>query len=106
MLPIDLTGKRALVAGVADDNGFGWAIAKAFAEAGASVCVLDPQGRLLTRFGGGDDPCAPGDFYAPHDLCLDSHGDLYVGEVAWSAGGRHGLVAASCHVLQKFVRVN
>lgn len=39
MLPIDLTGKRALVAGVADDNGFGWAIAKAFAEAGASVCV-------------------------------------------------------------------
>lgn len=39
MLPIDLTGKRALVAGVADDNGFGWAIAKAFAEAGANVCV-------------------------------------------------------------------
>jgi enoyl-[acyl-carrier protein] reductase I len=39
MLPIDLTGKRALVAGVADDNGFGWAIAKAFAEAGARVCV-------------------------------------------------------------------
>jgi enoyl-[acyl-carrier protein] reductase I len=39
MLPIDLTGKRALVAGVADDNGFGWAIARALAEAGASVCV-------------------------------------------------------------------
>ncbi|MEO8799687.1 MAG: enoyl-[acyl-carrier-protein] reductase [Polyangiaceae bacterium] len=39
MLKIDLTGKRALVAGVADDGGFGFAIAKAFAEAGASVCV-------------------------------------------------------------------
>src|SRR5512132_3915462 len=39
MLKIDLTGKRALVAGVADDGGFGWAIAKALAEAGASVCV-------------------------------------------------------------------
>jgi enoyl-[acyl-carrier protein] reductase I len=39
MLPIDLSGKRALVAGVADDGGFGFAIAKAFAEAGASVCV-------------------------------------------------------------------
>ncbi len=39
MLPIDLTGKRALVAGVADDGGFGFAIAKALAEAGASVCV-------------------------------------------------------------------
>jgi enoyl-[acyl-carrier protein] reductase I len=39
MLPIDLRGKRALVAGVADDNGFGFAIAKALAEAGATICV-------------------------------------------------------------------
>jgi enoyl-[acyl-carrier protein] reductase I len=39
MLPIDLTGRRAFVAGVADDGGFGFAIAKAMAEAGASVCV-------------------------------------------------------------------
>jgi enoyl-[acyl-carrier protein] reductase I len=39
MLTIDLRGKRALVAGVADDGGFGFAIAKALAEAGASVCI-------------------------------------------------------------------
>src|SRR2546428_179098 len=39
MLKIDLTGKRAFVAGVADDGGFGFAIAKALAEAGASICV-------------------------------------------------------------------
>ncbi len=39
MLSIDLTGRRAFVAGVADDAGFGFAIAKALAEAGASVCV-------------------------------------------------------------------
>jgi enoyl-[acyl-carrier protein] reductase I len=39
MLSIDLKGKRALVAGVADDAGFGFAIAKALAEAGANVCV-------------------------------------------------------------------
>ncbi len=39
MLKIDLTGRRALVAGVADDEGFGFAIAKALAEAGATVCV-------------------------------------------------------------------
>ena len=39
MLSIDLSGKRALVAGVADDGGFGFAIAKALAEAGATVCV-------------------------------------------------------------------
>src|SRR5215208_5958516 len=39
MLNIDLRGRRALVAGVADDGGFGFAIAKALGEAGASVCV-------------------------------------------------------------------
>lgn len=39
MLNIDLKGRRALVAGVADDGGFGFAIAKALAEAGASVSV-------------------------------------------------------------------
>ena len=39
MLKIDLTGKRALIAGVSDDGGYGFAIAKAMAEAGASVCI-------------------------------------------------------------------
>jgi enoyl-[acyl-carrier protein] reductase I len=39
MLAIDLAGKRALVAGVSDDAGFGFAIAKALAEAGASICL-------------------------------------------------------------------
>ncbi|HEU5056350.1 MAG TPA: enoyl-[acyl-carrier-protein] reductase [Kofleriaceae bacterium] len=39
MLAIDLSGKRAFVAGVADDGGFGFAIAKALAEAGASICL-------------------------------------------------------------------
>src|SRR5258708_6036910 len=39
MLPIDLSGRRAFVAGVADDAGFGFAIAKSLAQAGASVCV-------------------------------------------------------------------
>jgi len=39
MLTIDLRGKRALVAGVADDGGFGFAIAKALGQAGASVCL-------------------------------------------------------------------
>ncbi len=39
MLNIDLSGRRALVAGVADDGGYGFAAAKALAEAGASVCL-------------------------------------------------------------------
>lgn len=39
MLKIDLRGKRAFIAGIADDQGFGWAIAKALAEAGAEIIV-------------------------------------------------------------------
>ena len=39
MLNIDLRGKRAFIAGVADDGGFGFAIAKCLAEAGATICV-------------------------------------------------------------------
>ncbi|KAM0840586.1 hypothetical protein ACQ4PT_059558 [Festuca glaucescens] len=38
-LPIDLRGKKAFIAGVADDNGYGWAIAKALAAAGAEILV-------------------------------------------------------------------
>ncbi|MBB63978.1 MAG: enoyl-[acyl-carrier-protein] reductase [Waddliaceae bacterium] len=39
MLKIDLKGKVAFIAGVADDQGYGWAIAKALAEAGARIIV-------------------------------------------------------------------
>jgi enoyl-[acyl-carrier protein] reductase I len=51
MLSIDLTGKRAFVAGVADDRGYGWAIVRALAEAGASVCVgtWPPTMRIFTK---------------------------------------------------------
>jgi DNA-binding beta-propeller fold protein YncE len=72
---------------------------------GGRVSVFDAEGRLLARWGGGSNPCAPGDFFAPHDLCLDSRGDLYVSEVTWSAGGNRGAVPADCHSLQKFARV-
>lgn len=39
MIGIDLRGKWAFVVGVADDRGFGWAIAKALAEAGANLLI-------------------------------------------------------------------
>lgn len=72
---------------------------------GGRVSVFDRDGRRLARWGGGADPCAPGDFFAPHDLCLDSRGDLYLAEVTWSAGGNRGLVPDHCHALQKFARL-
>jgi DNA-binding beta-propeller fold protein YncE len=71
---------------------------------GGRMSVFDARGNLMARWGGGRDPCAAGDFFAPHDVCVDSRGDIYVAEVVWSAGGNRGLVPADCHALQKFTR--
>ena len=68
------------------------------------VSVLAPDGAVLARWGG-PDRCAPGNFVAPHDICVDSHGDLYVGEVTWTFGVNRGEVPDGCHMLQRFARV-
>lgn len=39
MTHISLKGKKAFIAGIGDDQGFGWAIAKQLAEAGATLFV-------------------------------------------------------------------
>ncbi len=39
MLSINLKGKKAFIAGIGDDQGYGWAIAKALAEAGAEIII-------------------------------------------------------------------
>ena len=69
---------------------------------GGRVSIFDATGKLLCRWGGGENPTAPGDFFAPHDIRVDSRGDLYVAEVVMSAGGNRGLVSPDCHSLQKF----
>ena len=51
MLSIDLSGKRAFVAGVGEDSGYGWAIVRALSRAGASVCLgtWPPMLKILTK---------------------------------------------------------
>lgn len=69
---------------------------------GGRVSVFSSRGELLARWGGGQNPCAAGDFFAPHDIWVDSQGHVFVGEVTMSAGGNRGLVPRSCHCLQRF----
>lgn len=71
---------------------------------GGRLSIFHRNGELIARWGGGRNPCVPGDFFAPHDICVDSRGDIYVAEVTWSAGGSRGMVPADCHALQKFTR--
>ncbi len=39
MLSIDLKGKKVFIAGIGDDQGYGWAIAKTLAESGAEILI-------------------------------------------------------------------
>jgi DNA-binding beta-propeller fold protein YncE len=81
---------------------FPWLTAPTPEAPAARLSVFDREGRLLACWGGTGDACAPGNFFAPHDLCIDSRGDIYVGEVVLSAGGNRGMVPPDCHALQKF----
>jgi DNA-binding beta-propeller fold protein YncE len=69
---------------------------------GGRLSIFDSDRRLRACWGGGENPCAPGDFFAPHDIWVDVHGDIYLTEVVWSAGANRGLVSPDCHALQKF----
>ncbi|MFO1022653.1 MAG: peptidyl-alpha-hydroxyglycine alpha-amidating lyase family protein [Planctomycetales bacterium] len=73
---------------------------------GGRVSIYSPGGELLSRWGGGENPTATGDFFAPHDLCIDRQGAIYLAEVVMSAGGNRGLVSPDCHTLQKFIPVS
>lgn len=58
---------------------------------GPRVTITDHTGKRLARFGGLKAGFRPGEFHAPHGIAVDSHGDIYVGEVAWTNWrGIHG----------------
>ena len=67
------------------------------------LSVFDLEGNLLLRWCSAD-RCAAGNFIAPHTLCVDSRGDLYVGEVTYTYAVKNGLVPADAHTFQKFMR--
>jgi DNA-binding beta-propeller fold protein YncE len=69
---------------------------------GGRVSVFDHNRQLLAQWGGGERPTEPGDFFAPHDIWLDSSGSLYVAEVVYSAARCERPASGMYHTLQKF----
>ena len=55
---------------------------------GHRISILSPEGTLLARFGDPVEGEGPGQFIAPHGIAVDSHGDIYVGEVSYTIRGR------------------
>jgi DNA-binding beta-propeller fold protein YncE len=66
----------------------------------ARLSIFDIDGNLLSQWGTGTG-CAPGSFFAPHALCVDSKYSIYVGETIISS-----VASLECHTLQKFVKMD
>ena len=63
------------------------------AELGQRISIMTLDGEVVSQWGSEPGSTVPGEFFAgPHGIWLDSHGDIYVGEVQADAR------------LQKFVR--
>ncbi|MBI1735698.1 MAG: hypothetical protein HYR51_11030 [Candidatus Rokubacteria bacterium] len=72
---------------------------------GARVSILSAKGGLIGRVGGRFAGEKPGEFVAPHGCAVDSRGDLYVAEVAWTAQGSKEDPPREIRSLQKFALV-
>jgi DNA-binding beta-propeller fold protein YncE len=72
---------------------------------GPRISVYNTTGKLLARVGTGFGE-EPGQFMAPHGICLDSRGDLYLGEVAWTNLNNIGAPCDGVRSFQKLARVS
>jgi len=54
---------------------------------GARVSIYNTEGKRLARLGDIRPGMAPNQFIAAHGIAADSRGDLYIGEVSWTAQG-------------------
>ena len=71
---------------------------------GPRVSIYDTQGHLLARLSDNPEGQAPGQFIAPHGICIDSRGDIYVGEVSWTHTGSRLNPPRELRSLQKLAR--
>jgi sugar lactone lactonase YvrE len=71
---------------------------------GPRVSVMDRRGNVLARVGTESFGDEPGRFYSPHGIAVDSKGDIYVAEVAWSDYGSQMDPPRELRSMQKLVR--
>jgi DNA-binding beta-propeller fold protein YncE len=73
---------------------------------GPRISLYDTKGNVLARLGNKPEGEAPGQFIAPHGICIDSRGDIYLGEVSWTHTGSRLNPPRELRSLQKLVRVS
>ena len=74
---------------------------------GPRVSVMSNKGETLVHLGDLHQGTGAGQFMAPHGLAVDSHGDIYVGEVSFTNMRNMGEEPpANMTTLRKLVRVD
>ena len=86
------------------DLGAGMNVNRNMPNIGPWISVYNRSGERLARLGDGFGE-EPGQFIAPHDISMDSRGNLYVGEVSWTNMKNLGEIRDGVRSLQKLVKV-
>ena len=73
-------------------------------DLGPRVSIYDTSGKVLARLGRNGEGEVPGRFIAPHGICIDSRGDIYVGEVSWTHTRSYPNPKDQIRTLQKLVK--
>ena len=73
---------------------------------GGCVTIHDLNGDRLARLGDVWRGEGPGQFISPHGIAIDSHEDIYVGEVSFAAYGRHLSPPREVRSFRKLVKVH
>jgi DNA-binding beta-propeller fold protein YncE len=77
---------------------------------GPRLSIVDAKGKMIARLGGTEGAgLEPGKFIAPHGLALDSHKNIYVGEVAytnWTTSFPDRVMPPALRSLQKLEKLN
>lgn len=72
---------------------------------GPRVSIYDLEGKLLTRLSEESYGDEPGRFYSPHGIDVDSRGNIYVADVAYSEYGRNMDPPRELRSMQKLVKL-
>ncbi len=85
--------------------GSGMPVNRYLPNIGPRITVMSTSGERLARVGHLGYGLDVGQFIAPHGLCMDSRGDIYMGEVAHTAAKGIGEPVDEIRSFQKLVKV-
>jgi len=67
--------------------GSGMPVNRDMPNIGPRLSIVTHEGKLVARVGHLGPGTGPGQFLSPHGLAVDSHSDIYVGEVSYTNWG-------------------